>query len=207
MPRSISVWLTASALALAAFGYAAEAETTPPADMRATAPKAPVTDSTAETSDIVAPMKLSTTDYVKASGLNNLFEITACQIALERSRNAEVRAYAEGVAKAHARNEEDLKPLATAAGATPPAALDAIHQDLVARLKAASASGFDAMFVQQQIFGHERVLAAHRIYSASGADAALRQFAADTAKAVESHLQSAKSLQGKVSEKAASTQD
>ena len=88
-----------------------------------------------------------------------------------------------------------MKPLATGAGQTPPAAMDERRQGLIDNLRAASGTDFDRTFVTQQIAAHEEALTLHRGYAENGDNPALKTFAGKTVPKLEEHLKGAQALQ------------
>ena len=78
----------------------------------------------------------------------------------------------------------------TASTKKPPGAMTMIDQ-----LTQASAGQFDAVYMRQQVMGHEKALSLHTTYGQSGSDPGLKAFAAETAPKVEKHLEQARALE------------
>lgn len=136
-------------------------------------------------------MDAMTTDaFVMKAAMSDMFEIASSKIAATKASDAKLKKFASDMVAAHTATTAGLKA-AIAKGnvaATPPAALDAEHQGMIDKLNAASGADFDALYRSQQMDAHTQALAVHQGYAASGDNAALKAFAADTAPKVKSHL-------------------
>jgi putative membrane protein len=133
--------------------------------------------------------------YVTAAGASDLFEIQSSQVALQQAKSADVRAFAQMMIDHHTRTSADLMAAAQKAGLNPPP--PALTADKAARLSALQAAGptqFDAMYLREQVAGHQEALALHTAYAQNGDTAALRAAATKTAPIVRSHLERAQTL-------------
>src|SRR5688500_6306596 len=66
--------------------------------------------------------------FVTMAGVSNLFEIQSSEVALERSENSDVQAFAQRMIDDHTAATERLQQVATEQGLEVPAELDATHQ-------------------------------------------------------------------------------
>jgi putative membrane protein len=106
-----------------------------------------------------------------------------------------VKAFGKMMVHDHTATTAAMKPLASAAGQTPPAGLDQRRQGLLDNLKSAPAADFDKTYIDQQVAAHQEALTLHQGYADNGDDAGLKAFAGKTAPKVQTHLDRAKSLQ------------
>jgi putative membrane protein len=132
---------------------------------------------------------IATKSYVDKAAAADLFEIESSKLALEQSKNSNVRAFAQMMIHDHTASTTKLKATLKKEKADgPPAVLDPEHQTQLDSLKSQSGESFDNAYVKAQLKGHQDALALHQNYAASGADKELKAFAASTAKIVETHL-------------------
>ena len=134
--------------------------------------------------------------FVEKAAATDLYEIEAAKLAAKRSTNAEVKAFAAMMEKAHAKTTEDLKAAIAASGATltPPTALPADLQDKLDDLNKASNEDFDKTYADDQVDVHQAALNLMQRYAQDGDTAAIKAFAAATAPAVQEHLNQAEGL-------------
>lgn len=128
--------------------------------------------------------------YVQQSAQNDLFAIDAGRLALQRSQNPKVRAFARQMVSDHSQSTARLKTALTAADAklTLPTALDADRQVDLARLKIASGDAFDLAYLRGEIQRSRNALDLQRAYAQSGDNAVLRRVASQAAPVVQRHL-------------------
>ncbi|CAN7353608.1 DUF4142 domain-containing protein [Phenylobacterium sp. LjRoot225] len=137
--------------------------------------------------------------FVDNAGQGNIYEIRAAKIAEQKSKAADVKAYAKMMVIDHTALENEMKPLISAAGKTAPTELDQRRKGFLDNLSAASAQDFDKAYIDQQVAAHEETLNLMKGYADNGDDAGLKAAAAKTAPKVEAHLDKAKAIQAKLS--------
>jgi putative membrane protein len=158
-------------------------------------PNSEATTTPAETPDTAAATPDdSTKNFVEKAALSDMFEIEASKIALERSKVQPVKDFAQMMIDMHGATTAELGPLASAAGVTPPSALDNDHTAKLDELKNAKVEDFDDKYIDQQTDAHENALNLMKDYAANGKNAGIQAFAAKTAPAVDDHLTKVKAL-------------
>jgi putative membrane protein len=125
----------------------------------------------------------------------DLYEIAAAKIAEQRSKTPDIKAFARLMVKDHTASSMAMKPLIVAAGLTPVDKLDQQFQGLLDALKSAGDADFDKTYVDQQVTGHEQVLALLQGYARDGSNAGLKGGAAKLVPTVQMHLDKAKAIQ------------
>jgi putative membrane protein len=135
-----------------------------------------------------------TPSYVANAAQADWYEVEAGKMAQTRGKAADVKAFGKMMADGHTATTAEMKPLAAAAGQTPPITLDERRQGLLDNLKAASDADFDRVYVDQQVAAHEEALSLHSGYAANGDNAGLKAFAAKTAPVVQMHLDKANGM-------------
>ncbi|RJF88418.1 DUF4142 domain-containing protein [Oleomonas cavernae] len=141
----------------------------------------------------------ATVSYIQSAGQIDLFEIAAAKLALQRSKRADVQAFAVEVARAHqdaaARLQGELIGLEPTISL--PAQLDAEHQAGLAALERAGEADFDRLYIEGQVAAQHRALKLHQAYVDGGDDSQIKTVARGAAAMAASHLEAAKTLSGR----------
>ena len=173
-----------AALALAACGKPAEEATaaTPDANPAATVPT--------PANEAGAP------DFVAKAAASDMFEIESSKLALTRTRNAEIKAFAQMMIEMHTQTTAGLKKAIADSGQplVPPTALPTDLQGKLDDLVKASDADFDKAYMDAQVDGHQAALDLMTRYAADGTVPALQAAAASTAPTVQEHLTKAKGI-------------
>ncbi|WP_262029936.1 DUF4142 domain-containing protein [Microvirga sp. Mcv34] len=171
---NLKILLTASALALSVAGCMTPMATAP------------------------APAPIAVTgaaEFVPTAASSNLFEIQSSRVALQRSRNPEVRRFAQQMIRDHNAASRRMTAVVRRAGLPmPPPAMNAKHQQMLATVQ--SAPDFDAAYINAQLMAHQEAVALFTSYSSNGDVPQLAQFAGATLPTLEMHLEHAQSLGG-----------
>ena len=130
----------------------------------------------------------------KAAGAG-AFEIQSSQLALTKTQNADIKAFAQMMIDDHTKAATDLEAAATAQGKlTVPAGLDADSAAKLQKLQAAGAGDFDGLYVQMQTDAHVDAVALFSGFAQNGPSGPLKDFAAQTLPTLQMHYQHALSL-------------
>lgn len=141
------------------------------------------------------PMAAMTTDsFVGAAAVSDMFEVEAGKLASTKATSADVKAFAKMMVDMHTKTTAELKPLAAAAGITPPAEMDERRKGFLDNLKAASAADFDKVYLDQQVAAHDEALSLMKGYADGGDNADIKAFAAKAVPVVDGHLTQARAL-------------
>jgi putative membrane protein len=138
--------------------------------------------------------------YVANAAIADMYEIAASKVALERSKNAEIKKAAQMIITDHTKSSTELKTALSGAGVgadvTIPPEMDERRKGMVDNLRQAPADGFDRVYLGQQTAAHQESLTLHRGFAENGDNAALKAHAAKTAPVIEKHLQHVRGLEG-----------
>lgn len=137
---------------------------------------------------------VSTDAFVTNAWIGDMYEIQAGQIARDKAQGQAVKDFARMMVADHTALSNEMKPLVTAAGRTPPSALDERRDSLIQSLKAAAPADFDRVYLAQQEEAHREALTLMQGYAAQGDNAGLKAAAAKAAPKVQQHLETVKSL-------------
>jgi len=188
--RNIAL-LSAATLALAACGHKTDT-----ADV---SNNTTIVDS--ETNDTMmandtAPAATGGQAFANTAAASDAFEIASSRAALDTSKSAAVKKFAQKMIDAHTDSTAKLKK--TTAGLspaiTPDPTLTADQQTQLDALKKLSGAEFDKAYIDAQTAGHQQTLDKLKDYSANGDVPALKTFATGLVPIVAAHLNMAKGL-------------
>jgi putative membrane protein len=146
---------------------------------------------------VSAEMTSTTKGFATAAATSDLYEVTAGQVAVQCAQSPAVKDFAQKMIEAHSQTTTKLKSLISGEkiNLSLPAHVDHRRQGMLDDLRGAKSQDFDHRYVTQQIAAHEEADILMRGYAKSGDNAALKDFAATTDKAVKMHLSMAKTLE------------
>jgi putative membrane protein len=142
----------------------------------------------------------SAQDFVmKATGAN-MFEVESSKLALDRSKNDDVKAFAQKMADDHTKTGEKMKTVLAAENLTGAAAkeMDEKHKDVMKKLQDCPADQFDKDYIDAQVKAHDEAVGLFSDYASSGDNKALKDFASETLPALKEHQEHVKELKEKM---------
>src|SRR5262249_44987412 len=124
--------------------------------------------------------------------------IQSGQLALQKSRNARVRRFAQHMIDDHTRMQTELSTAVRSTGPslTVPTAMDSRHASGIQDLQGATGREFDRMYLTSQINAHNEALVINQNYAQIGDDPALKQLASNTVPVIQEHLNMAQQIAG-----------
>jgi len=132
---------------------------------------------------------------VKAAEID-LAEINLGRLALQRSGRPDIRQFANQLVQDHSQNLQQLNQMANAHQWATGERMDQEHQQLFMKLAAMQGEQFDKEFVQKMIEGHKKAAELFEHASQNAQHDEIKQFAAQTLKAIKQHEQIAQRLAG-----------
>jgi putative membrane protein len=160
-----------------------------------------VKDSTAGmVGTVSAEMTSTTKGFVTAAATSDMYEVTAGKIAAQRAQSPAVKEFAEEMVKAHTGTTAKLKGIIASnnINVAPPSHVDNRRQGMLDDLRGAKAEDFDHRYIAQQVAAHKEADILMRGYAKDGDNAAIKDFAATTDKAVKMHLSMAQKLDAEI---------
>ncbi len=133
------------------------------------------------------------TMFVTMAASSNMLEIQSSQMALERAKSEDVKAFANQMIQDHTKATEEMTALLQKKGMTPPATMEAKHQQLLQGL-ADDKSNFDKAYAELQRAAHEEAVGLFSAYAGSPDDSDLGAFAQKTLPTLQVHLEHANAL-------------
>ena len=170
----------------------ATSDNTPPSSM-------PGGNPAAATSTQGAP--LTATDFVQTAAASDMFEIASSKLALQRSHNPAIKAFAHMMIADHTKTTAGLKAAIAKSGQaiSPPADLPSDKQAMLQDLKSVPDGDFDKKYMGDQVDGHQAALDLMSRYANDGTVPALQEAAKKTGPMVQMHLDKAKALRQSLS--------
>jgi putative membrane protein len=130
--------------------------------------------------------------YAASSGLA---EIEGAQLVLKTTGRADVRNYAEKLAREHAKAMEELRRIGGARGLKLPQAPTGRHADMVTKLTGlASADRDEAFLVRFGVDAHKETIALFERHASEGEDPELKRYARQMLPSLREHMAAAQKL-------------
>jgi putative membrane protein len=134
---------------------------------------------------------VSSEAFVRDAAIGDMYEVAAAELALERSKDARVRAAAEKILADHKAASAKLKTLVDG-GKAPgplPTEMDERRKGMMDNLRGASDADFDDRYLDQQTMAHHEALTLFRGYAELGDNPDLKAFAGEVAPKLETHAE------------------
>lgn len=164
-------------------GTGAEATGTQAAGTQATGTTA--TDSTMPTA-MPAP---APQDFVNEAASGGMFEVKSSELALQRSKSDEVKAFAQMMIDDHTKANDELKTLATAKKLDVPAEPAGKAAEHLKAVTDASDADFDTVYLQHQAAAHADTIRLFAAMAGDKTDAELATFAGKTLPTLNKHAE------------------
>jgi putative membrane protein len=145
-----------------------------------------------------AHMNVTPQSFASQASVIGKAEIELGQLALQKSQDADVRAYARRMVKDHTAADAKLKMIAAKENISLPTALDAEHKQVKQKLASLQGEAFDREYKQQMEKGHDKAVALFQSASQTRQmPEDLKEFAASTLSTLEDHREQAQELDTK----------
>jgi putative membrane protein len=131
--------------------------------------------------------------FVHNAARSDMYEIRSSKLALSRSHDEAVKAFARDMIKDHTETSRALKA-ALPSDVRPPAELDKRRQGLLDDLQASKAAKFDKRYINQQVAAHQEALTLMKGYADHGDRPELKAVAEKAVPIVTHHLDMATQL-------------
>ncbi len=132
--------------------------------------------------------------FVQVALAGDAYEILSSELALERSENEDVRAFAQQMIDAHTSSSEQLTAWAGEQGIDAPFETGPAHGILLQQLHRLEGEAFDSQYLLQQRAVHRMALMQHQIAVDMLEDEQLRDLALQNVDAIAQHLMQVESV-------------
>jgi putative membrane protein len=130
--------------------------------------------------------------FLMVASIKNLQEGSAGQQAVQKAKNADVRAFGQMMVKDHDQAEQQLLALAKSRNISlPPSATGGIKADLLL----AGAANFDSAFVHAMSAGHGNTVQTFENYATTGKDPTVKAWAQKMLPTLKLHLEHIKTIE------------
>lgn len=136
--------------------------------------------------------------FLMQASLGDYTEMTFSQLALQKSSDPHVKAYAQKMIHDHQKLEADMKPFADKLGVSPATALDSDHQQKYDALNQMTGAAFDKQYMTDMDVDHHKTLDAFKSEESSTQDAQLKPVVMKGEKVVAQHTDMADKLQSRL---------
>jgi putative membrane protein len=153
------------------------------------------------TQDAASPSsKLSSDDstFLTNAAEGGQAEVDLANLALKKSQNSDVRAFATRMVKDHSKANAKLKEVAVSKGIKPPKGIGVSNNAELLKLKALSGNTFDKAYVDLMVDDHKKDVAEFEKASQQAKDDDLKKFASETLPTLQEHYQMIQDLQAKM---------
>ena len=121
-------------------------------------------------------------------------EVALANLALQKSQNEQVKAFAQKVVDDHTMANNELKALAAGKNVTLPMEVTAKQTAMMDKLSGKSGADFDKEFIKTMVKDHEKMIKLFERQAESGTDADVKAFATKTLPTLRSHLEMARTM-------------
>jgi len=125
--------------------------------------------------------------FLKTAASSDMFEIESSRLAVDRTKDASLKQFAQQMVNDHTQTSTQLKELASQKGWTVPTQMTAEHQQQLDMLKNAKGDAFDAMYRTSQMKAHAEAISLFDSASQNCSDAALKNWAGQTLPKLQMH--------------------
>lgn len=172
--------------------------TTPAPSTPATPPPAATPSPSAAGPAANEPVAASDRAFVNSAASSGLAEVEASRYVSEKTSNADLKNFANQMAREHTSANDELMRIAGTKGLTVPTTVDGEARGLLDKLRNSSGDQSDRNFVQDfGVDAHQKAIQLYETQARDGRDPELRAFAERTLPKLREHLTMAEQLQGK----------
>lgn len=140
------------------------------------------------------------TAFANNVALDGMAEVELGRLAGTKSKNAEVKSFAQRMVTDHSKANAELKQLATTKNLTLPAAVGPAQQADKDRLSKLNGAEFDREYMSMMAAAHDKAVAAFEDESTGGTDADIRSWATKILPTLKEHQSMAKDLAAKLNQ-------
>ncbi len=126
--------------------------------------------------------------FVKEALQGGMAEVQLGQLAAQKSSSDDVKKFGQQMVDDHTKMGDEMKPVATQIGVTPPTDVAPKDKALMTKLQAMSGDAFDKAYIQAMVKDHKMDLMEFKKEASSGMAPAVKEQASKGADIVSNHL-------------------
>jgi putative membrane protein len=127
----------------------------------------------------------------------NMAEVEAGKVAEQKSRNADVKKFAQHMVDDHGKMLQEVQQLAQSKGVDLPKAPKAKHQAALKKLEGLSGEQFDKVYMNEMVKDHQETVKEVEKIARSAKDPDVKNAAQKALPDIKEHLQEAQQIAGK----------
>lgn len=137
-------------------------------------------------------------EFIEEAARGGMGETQMSSIALQRSQNSEIKAFAEEMINSHSKINVELAGVAGRKGVILPRETSSTQKSTASRLETLNGEAFDKEFVNALIRDHENLIKLFQINASNSPDADIKAFAVANLPKLQEHLLHAQNLKAKM---------
>ncbi|GGK42618.1 hypothetical protein GCM10008955_40470 [Deinococcus malanensis] len=134
--------------------------------------------------------------WMDATSMSNHMEIMTSRMAITKTMNADVRAFAQRMIMDHTMSQNELRMMASMKGVKIMEMPSSGHRLEAQKLSTMSGMAFDRMYMMMQVMGHRHTVSMFESYLSVGRDAQTLAAARKYLPVIRMHLMEAERLHG-----------
>jgi putative membrane protein len=134
--------------------------------------------------------------FVTKAAQGGMTEVELGKLALSKSQDANVRAFAQRMVTDHGKANAQLAAIAKSKNVPVPKTLDAEHASMVKELQSKSGAAFDSAYGEHMRHAHDKTIELFEGEAKTPSDGDLAEFASQKLPTVREHKQMAQKLPG-----------
>lgn len=158
-------------------------------------------DSSATNSNFSAKDKM----YLKDAAQSDMAEMNMAQLALQKSSNDDIKAYANQMMTDHKTTSDAAKPVAEKAGVPMPADVNPMQKAQYNKLQGLSGTQFDRAYAKDNVLDHKTILKKGKAEAASTQNSDMKTLTSMQEPIITDHTQKAEALAQKIGGKSGSS--
>lgn len=132
--------------------------------------------------------------FARLAASSNMLELETSTLALQRSQNDDIRAFAQKMIDDHTLAGEKMQTAAQTAGVEVSVEMTEADRDAAQALR--DAADFDRAYLELQVKAHDAAVSLFETFSTEGAVGPMRDFATETLPTLKDHQGHVRSLTG-----------
>jgi putative membrane protein len=126
--------------------------------------------------------------FVKEVMQGGMAEVELGQLATQKAQSADVKQFGQKMVDDHTKLNDQMKPVASQLGITPPASLDMKHKAISTKLNKLSGDEFDKAYIKAMIKDHQKDVAEFQKEASTGSSAQVKDAASQGEPVISEHL-------------------
>jgi len=154
-----------------------------------------------------AQLRNNERQFLMEAAQDSMVEIELGKLAQERGSSPEVKEFGERMVEDHTKALEKLKETASEPNVTIPSELQAKHKSTVDRFAKLSGEQFDQAYMKHMVQDHKKAVNLFERTAKNAQNAAVKNYASETAPTLREHLELAQKIHGQVSGKGTASRE